>query len=409
MDPGKLFGSCVVAGMSGFGAVYFLLDSRSVQQALREPPALADFAGTEVAGEADGKGPVPKTFEELERLTSDQEGRVKQAIAQLEILQRMNADELEVLLEKSQLTNGGAPQGPLKWIRSAGVRLGEIAPKRATALWMRLAEKTSFHEWDGLLEHWKKTDPPAFFQWFEGLPQFLQMRANRILAEVLVSNPAFIDSTAERMGDNPTWMHAAGAMALSGEDRAQGVEAEQIARAMERAKALSSPTARTAALVGIALSLMGSEEGRQQLTGNPELQTAIGVANPPRLQSYTSPFRGRTEGITDPVLRREIVRTGIGEEARKDAVAATQKVEALAGTADYADAVRGLVDGIHFRDPQVALEWALSIPEAGPQRMAALETAARAFFQDNPTQAIEWVAKAPISAVEYRQLTGRDR
>jgi hypothetical protein len=67
------------------------------------------------------------------------------------------------------------------------------------------------------------------------------------------------------------------------------------------------------------------------------------------------------------------------------------------------------VEATASKDPAAALEWALTIPQTGNQRSAALEKAAVEYFRRSPEEALKWVETAPLSPEEYLMLTGRSK
>jgi hypothetical protein len=87
-------------------------------------------------------------------------------------------------------------------------------------------------------------------------------------------------------------------------------------------------------------------------------------------------------------LRAERVHSALREQTGKDPAAAAKRLDALAGTPDYAPAVRGFVDETVRRDPAGAADWALSIGESAPlHRISALERVASAWLRKDPDAA----------------------
>jgi hypothetical protein len=189
-------------------------------------------------------------------------------------------------------------------------------------------------------------------------------------------------------------------------------EMENLPKALDYANSMPSQQSRDGVLQAIANMLAGSEEGRRHIREHPDLQAALAKeirGSPVWLQFSAIAFKGQTEGVSDPALREAILDYGFRQDAHKDPEKAAQRLDALAGTGDYPAAVRGFVEGASRKDPAAALEWALTIPEGDSQRMEALENAARALYKKAPEEARRWVETAPLSAAEYRRLTGRDR
>jgi hypothetical protein len=268
----------------------------------------------------------------------------------------------------------------------------------------------------GLVEHWKQEPPVRFWAWFKDLPLYLKLSVPPVVFSGLL-DPGLHRSLADSFGESFIWKHQAGMIAFGRSDfevsgPLSAKELENLPKALDYAGSMPSEQAREGALQAIAHMLAGSEEGRRYILKNKELQAALGkgIRQFPEWSQFSAIlFKGQTEGVTDPALREAILDHGFRQDAHKDPEKAAQRLEALAGTGDYSAAVRGFVEGASRKDPAVALEWALTIPEGDAHRMEALENAARALYKKAPEEARRWVATAPLSAAEYRRLTGRDR
>lgn len=364
-------------------------------------------------------GGLPASFDNLWDRVNPHGGYAEKDVRMLERILRMNADELEDLLtnEKSRVSTGrcGSP-----WIRAASLRLGEIAPQRATALWSRVCEKhaglAGNQEWLGLVEHWKQATPARFWAWFRDLPLYLKHSVPPGVLSGLL-DPGLHRSLADSVGGSDAWNHFAGMIAFGRNEFENGgrlseKEMENLPKALDYANSMPSQQSRDGVLQAIANMLAGSEEGRRHIREHPDLQAALAKeirGSPVWLQFSAIAFKGQTEGVSDPALREAILDYGFRQDAHKDPEKAAQRLDALAGTGDYPAAVRGFVEGASRKDPAAALEWALTIPEGDSQRMEALENAARALYKKAPEEARRWVETAPLSAAEYRRLTGRDR
>jgi hypothetical protein len=143
---------------------------------------------------------------------------------------------------------------------------------------------------------------------------------------------------------------------------------------------------------------------------NPEVADALAKADPEEARRLGRELSKNAGQLPVGPARESAFTQALRDESGKDPAAAAKRLESLAGSVDYAPAVRGFVEATTRKDPATALEWALRIdPSASLQRSSALERAAAAWFKADAEAARAWVETAPLSDAEYFQLTGRAR
>jgi hypothetical protein len=158
------------------------------------------------------------------------------------------------------------------------------------------------------------------------------------------------------------------------------------------------------ARIGAFVNLAGDTD--LDFTQYPEILTAL--ATLPDEELPVIALGSHAVQLPEGRLRETAMRSKFESDAASDAEAAATHLNSLVNTEDYASAVQGFVNATAKKDPGAALAWALSIP-SGNQRGSALETAARAYYLQNPEEARAWLKQAPLTDAEYFHLTGRNR
>ncbi len=403
-----LFPLSLVFAAAGFAGVYF--PGASLNQAAAQALAQSDPANCESCKHTPSnrfsmlvvKPPVPAKVpqtlagvvqEARESATSAPSARWKM----MEIMGSMNADELEGLI-KGALDQINLFKPPSSEFEFAVRRLVELEPEKAAALWAGNAALRM--QTDLFLNGWVKSDPQAFAAWSFTQPREIQQASASALGAFAKDAPEKFAAVAAQLGQSPA--------AASGASRAIAGMLEREVGAPEKgfayAQTLPDGPLRQAALMEM-LKWPGANAH-----ANPEVVYALSQADPEdatRLGRELSKTAGQL-----PVgpARQSAFTTALRDESGKDPVAAAKRLESLAGSVDYAPAVRGFVEATVRKDPVAALEWALKIdPSDSLQRSSALERAASAWFKSDSAAARAWVETAPLSDAEYFQLTGRAR
>jgi len=284
--------------------------------------------------------------------------------------------------------------------RFAVSRLVELEPRKAAALW---AENGLLRVYGSLsLESWIKKDPQDFASWARESTHDLGGAARSAIRAFAADNPEKFAELAAQLSTSPV----AGVGARAAIDRMLAREPASPEKALAYARALPEGEARNTALFAM-LKWPGTN-----LWSDPEVAGALAQAAPKqawRLGIETAAV-GSPEKLPAGPARQSAFQFSVESDAIKDPDAAAKRLESLAGTADYAPAVRGFVDALAGRDPAAAAEWALSIDTRDKvQRNHSLNYAASRWFEADPEAARAWVEKAPLTDAEFLFLTGRER
>ena len=379
----------------------------------RPAPILSAQTGTE------DRGSIPKgrldSLEEIETLLDEIRLKTKSAgsladarICAWEGVCGMNIKTLEALCTYSGPSYVG--EGVLECM---GKRLGEIAPEKAAAVWL----KDTHSGWDReyLLIPWIAKDPVGFAAWLGAQSAEVRrdaarpLRAMNLKPEVLA---AMLKQTPDLISNEVlSGEIAAGAMNSSQKSAVQSTlgenpelttesRAEYAEKVISVVRGLPEAPARNGALAKLA----GDENF--DFSRYPDIVTALAALPDHKLPTLA--LARHADQLPEGRLRDLGMRSKFESEAARDAVAAAGHLNEIAGTQDYPNAVQGFVAATAKDDPQTALDWAFSIP-SGDQRGNALETAAREFFLQKPEEARAWLKQAPLTEAEYFRLTGRKR
>lgn len=315
----------------------------------------------------------------------------------MEIMGSMNAGELEGLIKGAlDQINLFKPQS--FEFEFAVRRLVELEPEKAAALWAKNAALRM--QTDLFLNGWVKSDPQAFAVWSLAQSREIQQASASALGAFAKDAPEKFAAVAAQFGQSP-----AGA---AGASRAIAGMLEREAGAPEKgfayAQTLPEGPLRNAALMEM-LKWPGANAH-----ANPSVADALANADPEDARRLGRELSKTASQLPVGPARESAFTAALRDESGKDPVAAAKRLESLAGSVDYAPAVRGFVEATVRKDPATALEWALKIdPSASLQRSSALERAAAAWFKADSAAARAWVETAPLSDAEYFQLTGRAR
>lgn len=279
----------------------------------------------------------------------------------------------------------------------AAKRLAEIAPEKAAALWLKV--RATHLSTDVLLAPWAKRDPQAFASWSATLAPDAQKAVGQTMLKLATEQPEQFLEIAPQLAKSPAGILGARG-AVSGLI-AKAAKGEGPAAGLAFAQSLPEGPARSAALVELA------RWPGLDLAAHPQIAAALAQLSPIEARRYAQQVN--PEALPQSPVRESAYASQMARAAQKDPQAAAKKVDALSTSPDYPAAVRGFVEATAAKDPAAAVDWALSITVAGPQRAAALEKAATEYFRLRPADARKWVEKAPLTAEEYQMLTGRSR
>jgi hypothetical protein len=277
-------------------------------------------------------------------------------------------------------------------------RLAELNPERAANLWARNGEFRT--QPDLFLKDWAKKDPAAFLSWSLNQSQDVQKAGASVLGDLAKESPQQFAEMAAQLNASPAGT-AAARSAIRGLREA---EKDNPGKVLEYARALPEGRVRNAALV----ELLNWPEAKA--ASDPAVLEALTQLGPEDAKRLGRELVKVAAELPAGAARESAFAASFRQQAGKDATAAAHALDGLAGTGDYAAAVRGFVEETARKDPAGAAEWALSIPESAPlQRMSALERLASAWFESSPDEARAWVENARLTDAEYFKLTGRQR
>jgi hypothetical protein len=279
----------------------------------------------------------------------------------------------------------------------AAKRLAEIAPEKAAALWLKV--RATHLGTDVLLAPWARRDPQGFASWNATLPPDAQKAVGQTMLKLAAEQPEQFLEMAPQLAKSPAGILGARG-AVSGLI-AKAQKGESPAAGLAFAQSLPEGPARSAALVELA------RWPGLDLAANPEIGAALARLSPSEARRFAQQLN--PEALPPSPARESAYAGQIARAAQKDPQAAAKKVDALSTSPDYPAAVRGFVEATAAKDPAAAVDWALSITVAGPQRAAALEKAATEYYRLKPADARKWVEIAPLTVEEYQMLTGRSR
>jgi predicted Zn-dependent protease len=228
--------------------------------------------------------------------------------------------------------------------RFAVARLVELEPRKAAALW---AENGLLRVYGSLsLEGWIKKDPQDFASWARESTHDIGGGARSAIRAFAADNPEKFAELAAQLSTSPITTEGARAAI----DRMLAREPDSPEKALAYARALPEGEARNTALFAM-LKWPGTN-----LWSDPEVAGALAQAAPEqawRLGIETA-AGGSPEKLPPGHARQSAFQFSVQSDAFKDPDAAAKRLESLAGTADYAPAVRGFVDALAARDPAAA-------------------------------------------------------
>jgi hypothetical protein len=314
----------------------------------------------------------------------------------MELIHRMTAEDLADLMSKEFPV--ADPYRTTQFdFQFAAKRLAEIAPERAASLWLKM--RASHLSTDVLLAPWAKKDPRTFATWSASLPPDAQKAVGQTMVKLAIEQPDQFLEIVPQLAKSPAGI--LGARGAVSELIAKAAKGESPVAGLAFAQSLPEGPVRSAALAELA------RWPGLDLAAHPEIGAALAQLSPSEAARYAAKIN--PEALPESPARESAFASQIARVAQKDPQAAAKKVDALSNSSDYPAAVRGFVEATAAKDPAAAVEWALSIRVAGPQRAAALEKAATEYHRLRPADAREWVEKASLTPEEYQMLTGRTR
>ena len=418
LGPALVFAGGILLGHLLYGAVQPNSPQPGIGSAFLIPsggpePALSDRAGSEDSGSIQ-KGRLD-SIEEIETLFEEILLKAKSArsladarICTWEAICGMNIKTLEDLCAYSGPSCVG--EGVLECM---GKRLGEIAPEKAAAVWLKNTHSSWSREY--LLRPWVAKDPLGFAAWLGAQSAEVRRDAARPLramflkpddlAAILKQAPELILNeglSGQIASESMYFARKSAQQAPLGQNPEPTTEnrAEYAEKMLSLARDLPDGPSRNRAFANLA------EDENLDFSQHPEIVTAL--ATLPDNKLPTVALERHADQLPEGRLRDTAMRSKFESEAKSDAVAAAIRLNNLANTKDYASAVHGFVNATANEDPLAALDWALTIPP-GDQRGFALETAARAYYLQNSDDARAWLKQAPLTDAEYFRLTGRIR
>ena len=410
MSPRILSVLCLVCAVSGFQLVGALSSRRTSTTAvlsehkpnaatlLIERPPQKENTLTPLPSQNPPAQSQPGSLIELVNACEKAGSPAQSRLALMEAIGKLKPDELEAMLA-TEASNSDFYRSQRFDFQFAARRLSEIAPEKAAALWLKT--ESAHPGSDILLLPWAKKDPQAFASWSLGLSTDAQRALSGTMAQIVADDPQRLLGIAAQLSGSPAGVSSArGAIAGMIAKASKGADP---ADAIAYAQALPDGPMRTAALAELA-RWPSLDPG-----AHPEIAAALSELSPSQARRYLPQVTAVADKLPQGTLRDSAYAAQLAGAAKKDPQAAAQKVESLAGSADYPAAVRGFVEATAAKDPAAAIEWALTIPKTGTQRSAALEKAAAAYFRTKPADARKWVETAPLSSEEYLMLTGRTR
>jgi hypothetical protein len=320
----------------------------------------------------------------------------------MEMITAMGADELEALLREEAASPDFFRRTRFEF-QFAAERLSEIAPQRAAELW--LSSPALRFQTEALLSPWATRDPQAFVAWSLSLPPDAQQATSAVFGAIAKHSPEQFTALAPLVASSPAAVPAARA-AIEALLEKKGKNSSPDT-ALSLARSLPEGAMRNAALAQLA------KWPNLSLEGYPEIARAIESLPRSDAQRLGRDLAAKADQLPPGFARQSAFAGNLRELTQKNPVAAAEKLNTLAGSADYAAATRGFVEETSRNDPKSAIQWALSIPtnipDSANQRLLALDRAARSWMRSSPEEARAWVASAPLSDREYLILTGTQR
>ena len=381
--------------------------SKEVAQAI-QGTLPGDRGGSEPAiplssTEASSSTPSPKSILEITR-AAENEGLPPADVRLqfMETIASMRAEELEELI-RQEASNPDFFRRMRFEFQFAAERLSEIAPQKAAELWLSSASLR--FQTGALLSPWAARDPQAFVAWSLSLPADSQQATSAIIGSIAKNSPDTFASIAPLIVASPAAAPTArAAMEALMEKAGKGTPPDV---ALSLAKSLPEGPMRNSALAQLA------KWPALSLESHPEILRAIESLPKSDAQRLGRDLSPKAEQLPAGPARQSAFAGNLRDLTQKNPTAATEKLNSLSGTPDYAAATRGFVEETSRNDPQSAMQWALSIPGDAPgssdQRQLALDRAARSWMRANAEEARTWVNNAPISDREYFLLTGTQR
>jgi hypothetical protein len=411
MSPRTLILLCLVFASAGFAGAHFMVASKvspSNPSSLEAGAKKADAANCEsckntptnrfaMLAKQEGKtGALPQSLRELETMARSQSGTpLEKRWWARKMLADASAKQLEEIIANFQNLSFRTQDPEYQF---AVRRLAELDPQKAADCW---AQNPSLRiQTDLFLKDWAKKDPAAFLAWNLTQTADAQKASASVLASVLKDAPEKLTELSSQLSVSASGPAAARA-AMDG--MRQG-DKDNPDKAFSLAQSLPEGPLRNAALV----ELLKWPEAKA--SERPEVLAALAQIEPEEAKRLGRDLGKVAADLPAGVARDSAFISALREQTGKDPAAAAKRLDALAGSPDYAPAVRGFVDETVRKDPAAAADWALSIGESAPlHRISALERVAASWLKTAPDAARAWVEKAPISDLEYFQLTGRAR
>lgn len=340
--------------------------------------------------------PVSKEQEYFQKIISGSGAPADTRLTTMEVINSLGAAELGDLMAMA-LAEFDLYRTTRFDFQFAAKRLAEIAPELAAALWMN--HRATHLSTDVLLVPWAKRDPQAFAAWSATLPPDAQKAVGQTMLKLAAEQPEQFLEIAPQLAKSPAG--ASGARGAISGLIAKAAKGDSPAAALAFAQSLPAGPARSAALAEL-VRWPGLDPA-----DHPEIREALAQLSPSDARRYAQQLN--PESLPPSAIREGAYASQFARAAQKDPQAAAKRVDALSNSPDYPAAVRGFVEATAAKDPVAAVEWALSIQSAGPQRSAALEKAVTEYQRLKPADAKKWVEKAPLTAEEYQMLTGRTR
>lgn len=411
MSPRALIPLCLVFASAGFAGMHLMMEPKgSPAKAIthEEGAQKTGAAGCEsckntptnrfaMLAKQEGKAEaLPRSLRELETMAESKSGTpLEKRWWVRKMLAGASTTELEEMIANSPDSGFWTQDQEYQF---AVRRLAELDPQRAASLW---AQNSRLRMHSVLfLKDWAQKDPAAFLAWNSAQTADVRKASTGVLASVLRDAPEKLAELSSQLSLSEAGPSAARA-AIDGMRQKDKTSSD---KALALAQSLPEGPLRNAALV----ELLKWPEAKA--SERPEVLAALAQTEPEEARRLGRDLGKVAADLPSGVARDSAFISALREQTGKDPAAAAKRLDALAGTPDYPAAVRGFVDETARKDPAAAAEWALSIAASSPlHRISALERVAAAWFKSAPDAARAWVETAPISDVEYFQLTGRAR
>lgn len=341
-------------------------------------------------------GEMPRSLSEMGKMEGDRSATLmEKRWAVRTMLANASVAQLEEVFADAQnkLVDYDDPD-----LQFAVRRLAELDPEKAANLWVK--NSSAKMRPDLFLSDWAKKDPAAFLSWNLTQSTDVQKASTYVFASALKDAPEKLVEISSQLV-----ISASGPAAVRGVVEAMSIrDKASPEKALALAQSLPEGPLRNAALV----ALLKWPEAKA--AERPEVLLALTQVEPEEAKRLGRDLGKFAAELPAGAVRESAFISALQEQAEKDPSAAAKRLDGLAGTPDYAAAVRGFVEKTAGKDPAAAAEWALTIGEAAQMhRISALERVAASWFKSSPDDARAWVEKAPLTDSEYFKLTGRPR